>query len=87
MKIKPLFNQLLIRPMEQKTVLVSQEPTFLMYGEVLAVGPQVKRNGLVGKTICYTLWGLNHIEIEGIKHYFVPFEGEFVLGIYEPEQE
>lgn len=80
--IKPLFNQLLIKPSEQKTVLVSQEPTFLMYGEVLAAGPGAPQD-LVGKKLAYTLWGLNHIDIEGVRSYFVPFSGEFILGIYE----
>lgn len=83
--IRPLFNQLLIKPAEQKTVLVSQESTFLMYGEVLAAGPDAPQD-LIGKKLCYLLWGLNHIEIEGTRHYFVPFSGEFILGTYESEQ-
>ncbi len=84
MNIKPLFNQLLIKPTAQEGVLISQEPSFLMHGEVLAVGPdcsQVK----VGDIICYTLWGLNHIEIDKTKHYFVPEDKDFLLAILEAE--
>ena len=81
MKIKPLFNQLLIKPIVQKQVLVSPEPSLLMYGEVLDAGPDCKVKK--GETVCYTLWGLNHIEIDGQKHYFVPEQREFLLAIIE----
>lgn len=83
MNIKPLFNQILVQPEEQKTILKA-ETSFLMYGTVLAIGDQCTQVK-VGDTVCYTLWGLNHIEIDGTKHYFVPELPEFLLAILEKE--
>ena len=40
--IKPFGNQILVEPVEQKQVLVSQQKSLCEYGKVLAVGSDVK---------------------------------------------
>jgi co-chaperonin GroES (HSP10) len=82
--IRPLFDQILVKPAEKKEVLQAETGSFLMYGEVMAIGSECKVVK-VGDTICYTLWGLNHIEIDGKKYYFVPEQSEFLLGVLEKE--
>jgi len=79
MEIEPFGNQILIQPMQKKSVIVSEKKLFCDYGEVIAVGDEVKKIK-VGDIIGYTVWGLNHLEIDGIKHYFVPEDQRFILG-------
>lgn len=81
--IRPLFNQILVQPREKKQVIGGAD-SFLMYGDVIATGDDCKVIE-VGDTICYTLWGLNHIEIDEKKYYFVPELPEFLLGVLEKE--
>lgn len=79
MKVKPLFNQILVNPVQESTTLLTPEAVFLNYGEVTAIGEDVTRVK-VGDKICFTIWGLNHVEIEGVKHYLVPEDRQFLLG-------
>lgn len=78
-KIEPLFNHILIKPAEKKHLLVSQQKNFCDYGTVIAVGPDVKTIK-VDDIIGYTVWGLNHIELNGTKHFLVPEDPRFILG-------
>lgn len=80
MKIKPLFSQILIKPIEHKSILLSDQRTLLEYGEVLDVGDDC-RKVKVGDKIAFTIWGLNSIEIDGEKYYFVLESPDFLLGI------
>ena len=76
--IKPLFNQLLIKPAEKKQILVGERKSLYEYGEVTAIGDEVK-NIKVGDKVGYVVWGIKDLEIDGIKHYFVPEDGRFLL--------
>lgn len=81
-KITPLFNHILIKPVEKKSVLASQSINFCDYGEVIKFGPECPTNLIeVGDVIAYTVWGLNHIEIDGTKHFLVPYDSRFILGL------
>jgi len=77
--IKPFGNQILVKPVEKKQVLVSERQTLCEYGEVIAVGDGVQHIK-VGDTIGYTVWGLNHLDLNDERHYFVPEDPRFILG-------
>ncbi len=80
MKIEPLFSQIWIAPIEENGIIRDDtDPTYLMYGKVIATGPDCK---VVkeGDLICYLIWGLNHIELDGKRQYFVPEDKEFLLA-------
>lgn len=77
--MKPLFNNILIKPTEVDTILRSNEGTLCEYGEVLAVGDDVQVVK-VGDTIGFTSWGVKKLERNGEKYYIVPEDGRFVLG-------
>ncbi len=79
MEIEPFGIQILVRPIEKKQILVSDRKPLCEYGVVIAVGDEVQKIK-VGDTIGYTVWGLNHLEIDGTKHYFVPEDSRFILG-------
>lgn len=79
MTIKPFGNQILVKPVEKKQILVSERQTLCEYGEVIAVGEEV-REIKVGDTIGYTVWGINHLDIENERHYFIPEDSRFILG-------
>lgn len=77
--LEPLFNQILIKPNEHKTILVSDSKSLDENGEVIAIGPDVKQIK-VGDRIAFLIWGLNSTEIDGEKFYLVPEESSFILG-------
>lgn len=82
MKIIPFGHNILVRPTVKKQILVSDSPSLCEYGEVIAVGDKVE-SIKVGQNIGYTVFGINSLEIDGEKHYFVPEVSEFVLGVIE----
>ena len=84
--IKPFGNQILVKPVEKKQILVSDKASLCEYGEVIAIGEDVKKIK-VGDMIGYTVWGINRLEINDNKHYFIPEDSRFILGtIGMPEQ-
>ena len=78
-EIKPFGNQILVKPVEKKQILVAEKNPLCEYGEVLAIGDAVKTIK-VGDIIGYTVWGINHLEIDDTRHYFIPETAEFILG-------
>lgn len=94
-KIKPLFDNLLIEPLERETTLPSgivlpdtakEKP---QEGKVIAVGPGKRDdNGKniplevkVGDIVMYKKWGGTEIKIDGKEHLLV--KEEDVLAIVE----
>lgn len=84
MKIIPFGKNVLVKPTEAKRAL--GESSLCEYGEVIAIGHEVEYLK-VGQTIGYTVFGVNSLEIENEKHYFIPETSEFVLGILELAEE
>lgn len=79
MKIKPYGKNILVKPIEQEQVLVSQKKTLCEYGEVLDIGESVS-TVKVGDKIGFTLWGLNILDVDNVKYYFIPEDDDFILG-------
>jgi co-chaperonin GroES (HSP10) len=77
--MKPFGNQILIQPDKKEQVLVSDQGTLCEYGEVLAIGEDVKRIK-VGDKIIFTIWGVNAVEIGNEKYHFIPEDNNFILG-------
>ena len=80
MKItKPFGCNILIEPMIESQLAVSEEPSLCAYGKVLAVGNEVK-NIKEGDLISFKLWGLAETKVEGVKYYLVPEDDKFILA-------
>ena len=79
MIIEAFGDQILIEPISKKQILVGDTGTLCEYGKVVSVGPDVK-SVKIGDTIGHTVWGVNHLEIDGKKYYFVREDTRFILG-------
>ena len=77
--IKPFGNNILVKPQEHNTILKATEGSLCDYGEVIEIGSDVQTIK-VGDIIGFTVFGINALEIDGKKHYFVPEMSEFILG-------
>lgn len=82
MTIKPFGRQILVKPVEQENAIRADSGVYCEYGKVIAVGDDVK-HVKVGDTIGYTPWGMNHLEIDGVRHYFIIEAVDFILGTIE----
>ena len=79
MNIKPFGENLIVKPTEKKQILVSDNKSLCLYGEVVAIGEDVKKIK-VGDTIIYEMWGLKSPEIDGEKVHFISESSPFLLG-------
>lgn len=82
MKLTPFGDRILVKPVQKQQVLVSDDGTLNEYGEVVAVGPDVKTIK-VGMKIGFSVFGVEKLIIEEEKHYFVQESPEFLLAIIE----
>lgn len=82
MQIKPFGKYVYVKPVEKKTVLVSDTGMLCEYGEIIDVGSEVKLLKK-GQTIGFLAWGVKHLEIDEVRHYFVPEDGDFILCVIE----
>lgn len=82
MKIIPFGFNILVKPIEKTTVLVGDKGGLCEYGEVVAIGKDVKEIK-IGDTIGYSVFGIKPLDIYGTRYYFVPEAAEFLLGTVE----
>lgn len=79
MNIIPYGDRLLIKPVERKTVLVSDDGTLNEYGEVMAVGDACSGKIKVGDRVGFSVFGVEKLIIEEEKYYFIKQDSEFLL--------
>lgn len=82
MQIKPFGNRILIKPVEKQQVLVSDDGTLNEYGEVIAIGSDVKIIQ-VGQRVGFSVFGVEKLIIDEQKYYFIQESPEFLLAIIE----
>ena len=80
--IKPFGKNILIEPIEKKQILISERKSLCEYGKVIDIGEDVKYIK-VGDTVGYTVWGVNHLEVDDKRYYFIPETDEFILGTFQ----
>ncbi len=83
MKIIPYGDRLLIKPIERKTVLVSDDGTLNEYGEVVAVGDACSGKIKVGDRVGFSVFGVEKLVIDEEKFYFIQQNSEFLLCTIE----
>ena len=88
--IKPLGNQILVEPVEEQSVLLSDNKSLCLYGEVVAIGKEVNNwwkfwedKIKVGDKIIYEIWGLKSPKINDKDYHFIRKDSQFLLGIIE----
>lgn len=82
MKIKPFGNRILIKPVSKAQVLMSETGELSEYGEVVAVGSEVKTIK-VGQTVGFSVFGVEKLVIEDEKYYFLQEDADFLLAVIE----
>jgi len=80
--IKPYGKNILIKPTQKNTILKQNEGTLCEYGDVLAVGDEV-RNVKVGDKVGFVIWGINKLQVDEETYYFLPESSDFILGFIE----
>lgn len=80
MTIKPFRNNVLVEPVVKKQILVADKASLCEYGIVKAIGEEVKTIK-VGDKIGFLVWGIQELDVDGTKYFFVPETSDFILGV------
>lgn len=78
MNIKPFGNRILVKPVEHKQVLVNDDGGLSEYGDVVAVGDEVKIIK-IGDRVGFSVFGVEKLMVEEEKYYFIEENSEFLL--------
>lgn len=85
-KVHPYGQWLLIKPVERKQILVSDDGALSEYGEVIAKGEDCGSRISVGDKVGFSVFGVEKLVIDEQKYYFIKCNDEFLLcTIHEPE--
>jgi co-chaperonin GroES (HSP10) len=79
MKIQAFGRRIYIRPEQEKTLIQSEANSKIVRGVVVSTGPEVK-DVEVGDVLLFTSWGVDEVEIDKEKHYFLIESDEFILA-------
>lgn len=82
MTIKPFGNRILVKPVVKAQVLVSDDGTLSEYGEVIAIGKDVKEIK-IGEKVGFSVFGVEKLVIEEEKYYFLQESADFLLATIE----
>lgn len=64
---------------EKSEMLLQSDSNLIQKGKVVGAGPDAVCK--VGDIIIFNSWGLDSVELDNIKHYFIIDTDEFVLEI------
>lgn len=78
--MKPFGRRILVKPESQDTVIKNGETNLVERAKVLAIGPEVK-NVKEGDTLLFTSFGVDSIDVDGVRHYFLMEDDAFILAI------
>lgn len=78
MKITPYGSNILVEPMIKSQIAVVDQNPLCEYGEVIAIGEDVKYIK-VGDKVGFTIYGMKDLTAEGKKYYFIPEDTNFLL--------
>jgi co-chaperonin GroES (HSP10) len=80
MNINPFGRRIYIKPDETSTLIQTPDDRKkLVRGTVISIGEEVEYVE-PGDILIFTSWGVDEIEIEGVKHYFLMESDEFILS-------
>ena len=82
MKILPYGRRILVKPVERKQILVSDDGTLNEYGVIVEVGGAVK-HFKKGDKIGFSVFGIEKLVIDEEKYYFLLEDDEFLLAKIE----
>lgn len=77
--MKPFGKRIHIKPEEENTFIKSSDNTKIVRGVAVAVGPECT-SVKAGDKVIFTAWGVDEVNINGEKLYFLIESDEFILA-------
>ncbi len=71
-----------MRPEKERTVIQTSDANLVERATVIAVGPLVNPTIRVGQIILFTSFGVDSIDIDGERQYFLLDDDSFILATY-----
>lgn len=77
--LKPFGSNVQIKLKEKKQIAVGDKAFLADYGEVIAIGDEVKTIK-VGDVIVVRKWGIIDVDVDGNVYLFVPETDKFIIS-------
>ncbi len=78
---KPFGRRIQVRPKDAKGIIQTAEKNLVEVAEVVAVGDEVLSIAK-GNTVVFTSYGVDSVDIDGERHYFLLEDDSFILATY-----
>lgn len=80
---KPFGRRIQVKPEQKASVIQTPEANLVEKATVLAVGGEV-RHIKVGDVVLFTSFGVDSIDLDGERHYFLMEDDAFILATIAP---
>lgn len=84
--LKPYGKRIHVRPEKAATLIQSTDTSLVERAEVIAVGPLVETIK-PGDRLLFTSFGVDSIDIDGERNYFLLDDDAFILARYVDEEQ
>lgn len=78
--LRPFGRRIQVRPEQAASVIRTPEANLVERAVVLAVGDEVSARIKTGDTILFTSFGVDSIDLDGERHYFLLEDDAFILA-------
>lgn len=82
--LKPFGRRIHVRPEKQSTVIQTSDTNLVERAEVVSVGGSVHMIK-PGDKVLFTSYGVDSIDIDGVRNYFLLEDDAFILATYVEE--
>jgi co-chaperonin GroES (HSP10) len=76
---RPFGRRIQVRPEQQRSVIATPDANLVERATVLAVGDEVRKIA-VGDTVLFTSFGVDSVDLDGERHYFLMEDDAFILA-------
>lgn len=78
--MKPFGRRIQVRPEQAEGVIQTADRSLIERATVLAVGDGVSDRIRVGDTVTFTSFGVDSVDLQGERHYFLLEDDAFILA-------
>lgn len=86
-RLVPFGRRILVKPEKASTLIQTNDTNLIERARVVSHGQGCEYKWEEGEIVVFTAYGVDSVDINGERHYFLLEDDAFLLGFYEDDTE